>query len=298
MPVSRRRVWGWGGRVVALLAAAALALIASLATVAPASALAKIKCKQSTGTAALDPIVHHNQPDAMTHVHEFFGNNAWLSKGNSANYSDLEGQGTNCVLPVDTAGYWVPELTYTATGQPVPVQAFTAYYRSYDHKDFGAGVPFPADTRLISTVHDWGCGQFSGVPIGPTFPNCTGQSGKPGHTLTAHVTFPSCWDGVAPAHSDSDVGDTQDTAHYAFAKRGVCPAGFPNKVIELRETIQYAYTGDGSDLTLSSDAMLGGAHGSSMHGDFWNAWVQTGLVKMVHDCITSKTSAYNHTECG
>ena len=57
--------------------------------------MAKIKCKETTGRAAVDPIVNHNMPVGSGHMHQFFGNNAFLSlpNPNAANYADLDGQG-------------------------------------------------------------------------------------------------------------------------------------------------------------------------------------------------------------
>jgi hypothetical protein len=290
--------------------ALALALIGLVATTAlvsasPAQALGKVKCDKTNqpvvAVGRYDPIVNHNGTGSA-HEHQFFGNIAWhdLANPNAANYADLEGEANNCrhVLgqstSADSAGYWIPTLRYHSgpkAGQLVPAQQFTAYYRSFDHQDFGAGLPFPADTRLVATKHDWGCGQFSGVPTGPSIPSCEGQSGKPGRTLTAHVDFPSCWDGVLPNHRPSDVGSTTDNAHYAYpvkAKGGSsCPPGFPHKMVKLRETFQFAYTGPGNDISLDSDHHAGVMDGESLHADFWNTWVQPDFEKFVATCVTS-----------
>ena len=78
-------------------------------------------------------------------MHQFFGNNAFLSlpNPNAANYADLMGKGTNCEDPADTAGYWSPTLHYTTTGAVVPVAAFTAYYRSWNTQKTGEGTIRP-----------------------------------------------------------------------------------------------------------------------------------------------------------
>lgn len=296
------------------LALIALVSVTALMSAAPANALGKVKCDLNSqpvvAVGHYDPIVNHNGVGSE-HEHQFFGNIAWhsLANPNKANYADLEGKANNCRAVLgestspDSAGYWIPTLRYNSgakAGQLVPAQQFTAYYRSFDHKDFGAGMPFPADTRLVATKHDWGCGQFSGVPIGPSIPSCVGQSGKPGHTLTAHVDFPSCWDGVLPDHKPTDVGNTNDNAHYAYAskKNGVstCPAGFPNKMVELRESFQFAYTGPGNDISLDSDSHAGVKDGETLHGDFWNTWRQADFQKFVSTCITS-SSSYSTTKC-
>ena len=298
---------GTGTRRRRTAAASALVLglaVAGMAYAAPATALAKIKCKQTTGTASVDPIVHHNEPvggamGSMIHQHQFFGNNAWLAKGNAANYADLVGKGTNCANAADTAGYWTPTLRYTGSKQLIPTQAFTAYYRPYtgSGSKTGIGQAFPADTRLVASKYDWNCGDQAGVAPQSSIPSCAAYSGKPGYTLTAHVDFPSCWDGVLPKHSSSDVGNTTDNAHYAYPVKNACPSAFPNRMVQLRETIQFQYTGNGTDVELSSDPMTGKTDGQSMHADFWNAWVQSGLQSMVAHCVTPGGAATT-AECG
>ena len=299
--------------VTALLVAVGVG--AGVSTAPSAQALGKVKCdvkgQPAVAIGKYDPIVNHNGT-AAAHEHQFFGNTAWhkLANPNKANYTDLVGKANNCrkvlglTRSTDSAGYWIPTLRYTKgakAGQLVPAQQFTAYYRSFDHKDFGAGMAFPADTRLIATKHDWGCGQFSGVPIGPSIPSCVGQSGKPGHTLTAHVDFPSCWDGVRPKHKSTDIGDTNDNAHYRYAVsvkgKKSCPAGFPNKMVELRESFQFAYTGPGNDVALSSDLHHGTTDGVTLHADFWNTWEQAAFETFLKTCVTSKTTAYSVAKC-
>ena len=294
----------------------ALVLAAALLTSAgPAQATAKIKCKLTTGVAQVDPIINHDEPGPSSHLHQFFGNNGWLAKGNYANYSDLIGQGTNCDNAADTAGYWQPVVIDTRTGKhALTPQAFTAYYRTFDSKDTGSGnMAFPADTRLTAMVADafgkspgaagWFCGQYESVPLQATIPDCSGMSQKPGHVLTVHISFPSCWNGVLPNHHDSDVGNTSDDANYAFPVRSgskwVCPAAFPQHMVQLRETVQYPNPGKipVQYLAVSSDPVMGGHNGSSMHGDFFNAWAQQGFedamcqqVNAGNNCVTPPSS--------
>jgi hypothetical protein len=290
-------------QVVAMVMAATLALVVtslvSQSRSQPAQAMAKIKCKQTTGTGRFDPIVHHDETPPVGHNHQFFGNNAWLSlpNPNAANLSDLQGKGTNCANPKDTAGYWVPVLQNKTTKAPVAVQAFTAYYRSFDFKEFGQGQPLPPDTRLVAEKHNWSCGQYMSVKPVPYIPDCSGATGQPGSTLTAHIDFPSCWNGVKPNHPASQVGDTTDNKNFAYESGGACPSGFPIKVVALRETISYQYTGHGTDLELSSDAEHGTTDGQSLHADFFNAWDTAGMASMVKNCV-SGTGTPTAAECG
>ncbi len=245
--------------------------------------------------------MHHNEPAAgSAHMHQFFGNNSFLtlSNPNAANYQDLRSGGTNCVNPKDTAGYWSPVLQYKSTGKIVPTQAFTAYYRSWDFQDDRRGRP--ASRRRAP-----GC-QPALVDLWPVrvrqaaggVPDCSMASGSPGSTLTAHIDFPSCWDGVKPSHSSSQVGDTNDNKHFAYRTGSTCPAGFPVKTVQLRETLQFQYKpGKGTDVELSSDHEKGTTDGMSLHADFWNAWDPAGMASMVKNCVNpggTPTAA----ECG
>jgi hypothetical protein len=159
-----------------------------------ATSLGKIKCKETTGTRAVDPIVHHNHSatmPGMAHMHQFFGNNSFLSlpNPNAANYTDLVGKGTNCENPADTAGYWTPTLHNTTTGAIVPTAGFTAYYRSWNGRTTGEGVAMPPDTRLVANRFDWTCGQREAVEKSTSIPDCSMAKGTAGSRLTAHVNF-------------------------------------------------------------------------------------------------------------
>lgn len=307
MPARVRRA------LTATAATVALAVTAAALTAAPASALGKVKCdvdnQPAVSVAKHDPIVNHNQASSM-HEHQFFGNTAWhgLENPNTANYEDLAGKANNCrtVLGLsysaDSAGYWTPTLRYTTgakAGQLIPAQQFTAYYRPFTNTGkFGEGRAFPADTRLIGTKYSWSCGQNAGTRSKPvsSIPDCTGLDGSPGKTLTAHIDIPSCWNGVLPNHKATDVGDTRDNANYAYPAKGACPAAFPIKMVGVKETIQFAYTGPGNDVGLASDAMMGTSDGKSLHADFWNTWMQPEFEAFIKTCITSKAN-YSAAKC-
>lgn len=310
-------------RYAAMLAAVALAAVFGLAVTAPATGMGKVRCDRTNiPTVAIgqyDPLANHNGTGAA-HEHQFFGNIAWhsLPNPNAANYTDLVGKENNCrnvlglAYSADSAGYWTPTLRYKAgtpkAGQIIPGKQFTAYFRSYNSQTFGPGMAFPPDTRLVASddfgkgAHGWSCGEKSvqAQRDGTVnyIPDCTGESGQPGHTLTAHINFPTCWDGVLPNHQPSDVGDTFDNVHYRYASgTGVCPAGFPNKMVQLRETIQFAYVGNGTDVELSSDADAGFHDGETMHADFWNTWLQKEFTDFIRICVTSQTAEYTTAKC-
>jgi hypothetical protein len=245
--------------------------------------------------------VHHNAPvgTGMIHMHQFFGTNSLLSlpNPNAANYLDLLNGSTNCENQADTAGYWTPVLRYKATGEIVPTRAFTAYYRSWDRRQFGEGVPLPNDVRLVAHKYDWTCGRFRAVEPSQSIPDCSRARGTAGSTLTAHIDFPTCWDGVRPVHTRYEMGDTTDNEHFAYRVGNACPPGFPVKTVMLRETIQFQYNGRGDDVELSSDMMMGTSDGQSMHADFWNTWDPAGFASMVRNCVTPGGNRRS-AECG
>jgi Domain of unknown function (DUF1996) len=277
----------------AILTVLALAVLPSIAATAPAAAVGKVKCQETTGILTADPIVRHNE-GVTGHQHQYFGNAALpdLANPSAAQLSDLQGKATSCTSnPKDTAAYWQPTLRTTA-GAIVPAATFIAYYRSSEGDDFGAAEPMPADTRLVvpvskdTSITNWTCGQFENVSPSTTIPDCSGAKGGPGRQLTSHITFPSCWDGVRPSHSSAETGDTSDNEHYAYRVGKECPQGFPIGVTELRMTTGYDYTGNGKDLVLSSDAMHGTSAGASLHGDFWQTWAPGGLEDLLAHCVT------------
>ncbi len=236
----------------------------------------------------VDPIVHHGEPVGLGHEHQFFGSGSFLNleNPNTAELGDLQGQPTLCDNPADTAGYWEPTLR-TTDGALVGVQQFTAYYRAASGANNGPAEVIPNGARLVAHVYNWTCGTKSGARSAPVqmIPDCRGLSGKPGLTLTSHITFPSCWDGILPNHLADEVGDTQDTAHYAYPVAKKCPLANPIGIMQLKETVQYQYVGDPSLLVLSSDVADGTSQGRSLHGDFLNGWDPSGLQAEDDNCV-------------
>jgi hypothetical protein len=90
------------------------------------------------------------------------------------------------------------------------------------------------------------------------------------------------------------MGDTSDNVHYRYAvgsgSRAACPAGYPNRMVALRMTIQFKYTGNGNDVALSSDMMSGTTDGRSLHGDFWNTWDQATFNRLISSCVNTSGS--------
>jgi hypothetical protein len=302
---------------LAAVAVAALGL-ASLVVAAPATATGKVKCDVGTrngadvtvARVALDPIVYHNVNPADTtvpqpHGHDFFGNRAVPANSPGGTYTDAMTGATTCRLSTDTAAYWAPALVYTSgpkMGERVPVQQFTAYYRGFAGQTVHAGSKaFPAGVRLVASdgagygLTGWTCGAMSSVTGGQdTIPDCSHEDGTAGNTLTAHVNFPSCWNGNLPNHPgdpgreldvDTEQGDTRDNADFTYpTNKTACPSTHPIEVVQLREAVQYAYTGDGTDVALTSDHH-DDAPGSTYHVDFWNTWQPGALEDFVQRCV-------------
>ena len=259
------------------------------AGVTAAEATGKVQCQAAVATRAVNPIEHHNQPSGESDLYSFWGNSAVANA--SVNYSDVAGKATTCNVPGDSAGYFSSTLL-NGSNQPVPAMQSLFYYRpatGLGGPNFGPTNAFPADARLSSGMFNWSCGAGTGASA--TIPSCSGAA-RPGHSLTLHLDFPSCWDGQPISHSPSAVGDTSDDAHFRFPIGGPyggvspqheCPTGFPVGVPAVRFDIMYNYSGTNQGLHLS-----GG--GSTPEGWDWNTWNQATLVSWVAQCINSSAN--------
>jgi hypothetical protein len=220
-----------------------------------------------------DPIVFPGQP-GKSHDHTFVGN---TSTDADSTLESLLAAGTTCQRPGDTAGYWVPTLL--AGGEPVEPLGATVYYRRGTVQPVEA---FPAGLRVIAgsakatspqglRVTFWTCGARSQVPPSSEPPTCVGVGRGLG--LRLHVRFPNCWDGVS-----LDSNDHQ--SHMAYDVRGRCPSSHPVEVPALALIVRYPVS-DGSGVELAS----GGVY--SAHADFFNAWNQTALERLVDVCLNA-----------
>jgi len=103
-----------------------------------------------------------------------------------------------------------------------------------------------------------------------TVPSCTAGRMT---SLRLHVTFPSCWDGRR-----LDSADHQ--SHMAYAMRARCPATHPVAVPAISLILRYPSAG-GANVELSSLGQF------SAHADFFNAWNQGELTRLVHGCLNA-----------
>ena len=187
--------------------------------------------------------------------------------------------GTTCRRSGEKAGYWVPAMYQNGVKvQPVrmSIYYFNGQLPNASIRPFPAGLKLVAGTSTATapqgrTIVSWSCDVPAGTTLdsmsSETPPNC-----PTGRNLKAHVKFPNCWDGV-------NLDSADHKSHLAYAFRGACPGGYPVAVPKIQLNIFYPITGDPSGLTLASGSV------NSMHGDFFNTWVQSELERLVNACI-------------
>jgi len=245
-------------------------------------------------TAPDDPIVHLRRP-GESHPHTFFGNSTTNAFSTLAS---LRAGKTSCRIKADTAAYWVPTLF--DNGHEVRPAKAQIYYvlRGYDRmRAFPPGLRMVAGNPMSMQPQNrmvvyWACGA-SGVRarISSRPPECGVIDARfhgviqdcascPKRSnfmirrrtyVELHVNFPDCWDG---RHLDSP--DHQ--SHMAYSRDFICPASHPVKVPLIRLMIRYPIT-DGTGLALASGGQLTG------HADFFNAWKQAALERLVDACF-------------
>lgn len=282
--------------LLALIVAVATAIVAP-AQQAQASSPGWITICPKTHSAPDDPIVYPGQPGA-THVHEFFGNRSTQA---SSTYSSMMAGSTSCGSLTDKAGYWVPALY--EDGVYVSPVGFRAdgratrnvfYYRADNvSSTYKAAHPveaFPPDFRLIAgNSHAvipadspklgkeiyWGCSNNStGKLTAP--PSCSTGA------ISLHVGFPNCWNGT--------ITGTNDTPNVVYPSSYVCPAAYPRVLPRVIFRFEYPVGTTTGVITLASGANY------TVHGDFWNTWVQSDLERLVANCLRSNVDCGNNPQ--
>ena len=158
----------------------------------------------------------------------------------------------------------------------MPPTAATIYYRRRtldEVRAFPPGLKVIAGNSRATTpqslrVTFWNCGVHAGVPRSSSVPTCPAVSRS---TLRLHVNFPSCWDGRS-----LDSADHQ--SHMAYPLRGACPATHPVAVPAISVIFRYPVHG-GAGVELSSSGQY------LAHADFFNAWNQRALERLVDKCL-------------
>jgi hypothetical protein len=261
---------GWAAVAVALVCAT-VALLVGLTTAPSVSAASSdhgasfaVRCDFSH-RASDDPIVHFGKPGAA-HSHDFFGNRS--TKYNST-YKRLLTAGTTCSRFADRAAYWMPTLKWN--GKTLDSNRAVFYYRA-GGKDHRQVKPFPAGLKVV-TAHgkgvSWRCGQRTTRERAPR--RCS--SGK----LGVRIIFPDC--------SNGKVDSSNHMAHMAYSRpidgKERCPATHPISVPVLTMNVTFRAPTNRGPVRLSS------GRPSDMHADFFNAWQQKALKKLVSHCINN-----------
>jgi uncharacterized protein DUF1996 len=238
-----------------------------------------------------DPIVYQGEP-GRSHAHTFFGN---TSTDASSSLSSLRKARTTCRPKADKAAYWVPTLYLN--GREIRPAKAQLYYVLHGYDRMQA---FPAGLRVIAgdahaarpqsvRVTYWTCGgQAARTPASSRVPaHCGiieghglmgGPDGKVKRVrwktkswLELHVNFPDCWDG-------NRLDSPDHHSHMAYSRQYRCPSSHPVKVPLIRLMIRYAVD-RGAGVTLAS----GGPE--TAHADFFNAWNQKALERLVATCF-------------
>jgi hypothetical protein len=221
--------------------------------------------------AADDPIVKPGQPGA-SHSHDFFGN---VTTNAFSNLKRLKAGGTTCMNQLDRSGYWVPSLF--VDGALVDPTFTNVYYQSAG-KPVKRIKPIPKGLKVVAgdstamvpqskKIVSWDCSAAdTTVPNQASIPTC------PQPTLTVHVNFPDCWNGI-------NLDSADHKSHLAYHNAdGTCPAGFPVPIPRVRVNVHYPTVG-GPTAELSSIGQLSG------HADFFNAWDPKELRRLIKTCI-------------
>jgi hypothetical protein len=295
---------------IGLLLACAVALLAALASAPSASAESfehgasfAVRCNFShrispdrpTGD---DPIKYPGQPGA-SHSHDFFGNN---STDAFSTYQNMTASGatTTCSRPEDTAGYWIPTVSWKdSKGTQTTLTANRAvfYYRA-GLKDYRTVQPFAPDLRVVDDARiTWYCGtgddkagsatpptQCSGGVLGLkiVYPDCVakGDLNDPNLTPVPSTSNYRAGEKVDPDTGqviDPDTGQVIDNPDHeshmvkSRLKDGdmrVCPSDHPIPVPTLTVNINFPMP------TISGTVVLSSGDASTIHADFWNTWNQ------------------------
>jgi hypothetical protein len=276
--------------LVVVMALAAAALFAALATAPAASARSSdhgasfaVKCGFSHRSKD-DPIVHPGERDAA-HSHDFFGNR---STDAFSTYESLltteKDPTTTCLRPEDKAAYWFPTVSWN-DGQGIkeltPDRA-VFYYRA-GGKDHRKVKPYPAALKVIAAngrYISWMCGQKDTAKGSRTPPRQCDTG-----TLGVRVIFPDC---VAVARDGEPLLDSDNhRSHIAYSRvrdgKRRCPRSYSLSVPQLTINANFTIGTDEGEVTLSCDE--GDCGPSTMHADFFNAWDQTELDRLVEVCI-------------
>jgi hypothetical protein len=266
---------------IAMLLACAVAILAALASAPTATAASidhgasfAVRCNFSHRLSD-DPIKYPYPPgnQGAAHSHDFFGNTTtrYNSTYDGAKTGSLSmiGQPTTCSRPEDTAGYWIPTVSWKdSKGTLTRLKANRAvfYYRA-GLKNYRTVQPFAPNLRDINDQRiTWFCGiHDNGVGSATPPTRCSGG------VLSLKIVFPDC---VAkdPTTGGQMLDSPDHESHMVRSKlqngARVCPSAYPIPVPTLTVNISFPMP------TTTGTVVLSSGDASSIHADLWNTWNQ------------------------
>lgn len=279
----------WVGKATvfyAVFLACLVVLLAALASVPAASALSRDKGASFAARCDFshrlsdDPIKYPYPPGSQgsAHSHDFFGNKSTRYNstydGTAAGSVRMIGQPTTCSRPEDTAGYWIPTVSWRdqAGAQKTLTANRAVFYYRAGKKDHRTVQPYAPNLKVINDNRiTWYCGDEDSKTGSVTPPTQCGNG-----VLGLKIVFPDC---VAkdPATGGQQSGSADHESHMARSKlqsdgTRACPSTHPIPVPTLTVNINFPVPTTPGTVALSSDHDAPG--GSTMHADFWNTWNQ------------------------
>jgi hypothetical protein len=304
---------------IALLLACTVAILAALASAPTATAASiehgasfAVRCNFSH-RAQVDPIRVPGGPSG--HMHDFFGN---TTTNADSTYQTMTAPPptnpptarTTCSRPEDTAGYWIPTVSWKdskGTQTTLTANRGVFYYRA-GLKNYRTVQPFAPDLRDINADRiTWFCGiNDDGVGSATPPTRCSGG------VLSLKIVFPDC---VAKGDlSDPNLQPVPSTSNYRAGEKidpdtgqvidpetgqvidspdheshmvksklqngaRVCPSAYPIPVPTLTVNISFPMPTTSGTVVLSSDQPAD-PPGSSIHVDLWNTWNQDAPLNL------------------
>lgn len=273
------------------LLAGATASAASAAAPSIKGGKFEVTCKpHAIPDQAIDPIVNFGQPQSA-HKHTFFGARDLTTTSTDA-LLQASTAGTTCVLPNDTAAYWVPvacdgpcvDGAGMATElDPVNVVQPTKIFAYYFGTQGVAVGQFPSDLELVGgnshettpptdkTEIEFHCGNGGShhSPVRTAPYDCIAANGVRGTDgVVAVVKMPYC----LAADGSVAYGGTG----------GACPAGDTT----LGQVQLHVHYGNGTKgFQLGSRLAFTSGPYYTLHGDWMNGWDQAKLHALVAGCL-------------
>jgi hypothetical protein len=233
----------------------------------PAAAISKtvkFPCGWSHGPLNADPIVSPGVVSA--HAHEFFGNE---TTNKDSTFDSMVGQPTTCNFTGDTAGYWTPELLAPDGSRIAPLRAVIYY----DRMTSQSVVPYPNGLGVIvgyghtpfsskqRSYYGWVCDNRD-----PLQPNLSNVDCRPytqaNQFISARFFFPFCLSNGSLSYPVN------------YPSNDLCPSG-TQAVPRLREVFKW-------NVSYCPSCTLSSGGSETIHADFWNTWVPSGLQNLVN----------------